>query len=307
MYAIFIGSIKQIYIGVLLLATHFCMSALIGCSGVAPTQPENTTPNPLSMQDAEPPVTQSEPFNITFTGYIGAYTGFAHAAAAKWEKIIVEGLPDVGGIDDVLIELRDGGASKNYIASASASLSHLRHGSGLPYYGTVTIYDPIDNYFDIEDIMDAPNSDITKILFHEIGHVLAFDYWALTYGERHADKVTLINGAQYFTGERAIDAYREVLYQQGEKLAYAIPDLLIPLESTAFHWRYPALKWDIMSPYFHTDNVLTAVTVCALEDLGYKVDMSQAEQPNPLRLAKRALGHSFFCDGTHIRTVSERE
>ena len=276
---------------------------IAGCSKVpVPTQPEqrdNTTPNPLVVQEYEPPVAQKEPFNITIKGldspHMAAYLLFAAVAADRWEKIIVEGLPDVGDIDDVLIEFQWGGTNENYLASARPSLQHLRHGSGLPCYGVITLYEPIDGY--INNYADLKNSDITKIIFHEMGHILAFDFWVIAYGGQQ-DKIESINGTLYFTGETAIDAYREALYQQGEKLAYAIPDLRLPVEPDAFHWRYPALKWDIMAPFFHTDNVLTKVTICALDDMGYTVDLSQAEDPKPSRLSKPAIGRPIFrCDG----------
>ena len=309
MNAIFTGGITRIYIGALLFATHFL---LISCAKIAPTQPEvkeNTTPNPMTTQAYTPPVPQTEPFNITIKGLtdprMSAYGGSIVRAVQKWEKVIVEGLPDIGEVDDVVIEFKDGGKNEKLLASASPSWRHIRYGSGLSYYGTVTIYDTVNSLIDVNDIPGSLG-DIEKVIFHEIGHILAFDYWALTTGGQ-GDKLKVVNGAHFFTGERAIDAYREALYQQGEKLAYAIPDLLLPLEPDSFHWRYPALKWDVMSPYFHTDNVLTAVTICALEDIGYTVDMSQAEDPKPWRLTKPTLGHPFFCDGTHVHTVSERE
>ncbi len=282
---------------------------IVGCAKVPlPTQPEqreNTTPNPLAVQEYEPPIPEKEPFNITIKGlepyHMATYGLFARAAADKWEKIIVEGLPDVGEIDDVVIEFQWGGTVKNYLASARPSLQHLRHGSGLPCYGVITLYDPIDGY--INNYADLKNSDITKIIFHEMGHILGFDLWTLTYGGQ-GDKIESINGAQYFTGGTAIDAYREALYQQGEKLAYAIPDLRLPIEPDAFHWRYPALKWDVMAPFFHTDNVVTKVTICALDDMGYTVDLSQAEDPKPSRLTKPAIGRPIFrCDDNAIYGV----
>ena len=277
----------------------YVLFGLFACSSVVPTQPEveGYRENPLTTQQYEPPTVQEEPFNIAITGQlsdsnIGVFYLPALLAAREWERIIVEGLPDVGNVDDITIELKWGGERGGFLASAYPSLRHLRHGSGLPYYGVVTFYRPLSNY---------NFGDIQKIIFHEIGHALGFDFYVLSQHTPDA-KIETINGAYFFSGETAIDEYRKVLYQhQGEKMAYAIPGLLVPVHADGFHWRHPALQWDVMSPFFSTDNVVTGVTIGAFADMGYVVDMSQAKEPAPTRLAKPAIGRPIFrCDGGRL-------
>lgn len=84
----------------------------------------------------------------------------------------------------------------------------------------------------------------------------------------------------------------------GEKLAFGIPDLRVPMAGTS-HWRFPELQWDIMQPYGMPGSVLIKVTIGAMEDLGYKVNYFQAEYP-PSNLTKPAIGRPIFKhDHTH--------
>ena len=144
-------------------------------------------------------------------------------------------------------------------------------------------------------------ADWEQITLHEICHAIGFSSWQL---DRIVGLET-ISGTRYFMGENAARAYRQILFENGEKMAYAIPDLHVPMESTNTHWNGKALRWDLMAPYYF-GNVLTNVTIQAMRDIGYSVDETQAESP-PLRLLKPALsGHNkmFYCDGQNTRLVT---
>ena len=198
-------------------------------------------------------------------------------------------------LDDVMIEINrgtDGHWNKNTLASAPSAFCVYRNGNGFPYFGMINIY---------QSLLDVTNPITWRALFiHEFLHVLGFtrDFMD-TYGGQEN-----INGQLFYSGENAIKGYREILYNViGEKTAFAIPDLRVPMENTG-HWKTPELRWDIMSTKIHTQMYMTAVTMGALKDFGYAVDMTKVVNP-PKFLTKPTIGSHFVCDGQHIRIADK--
>ena len=163
------------------------------------------------------------------------------------EDIIVEGLPATQGIDDLAIFV-EMGESPQWLAAAD--YARTRQKSGLPYVGVIAIHPPL---------LDTTYTyvDWERVFIHEIAHVLGFEW------EMFARKgLTENQGEQwYFTGAKAVDAYRQILYEAGEKLSYAITDLRVPLHSDGAHWHPLAMPWELLQPIFSNSAALSTVTL----------------------------------------------
>ena len=287
---------------------------IVGCAKVPlPTQPEiiEIAPDvgaPLGEQQIAPTVNK-EPFQITLEGVDDLPITSAQKltilrAKLQWEDVIVEGLPDhttyfaatppvARTIDDILISVlwEPAPEGERWLGRGGAWYMRPDSTGGLPFYGKITIYDNMLQ----EDI------EVWKIMMlHEIGHVLGFteDMFKRKVG------ILEIGGVRYLNGENAALAYRELLYNMGEKLAFGIPYIRAPLDSDApHHWKYPEMRWDTMHPYISIGSALTSVTIGAMADLGYVVDMTRA-QPPASYLTKPAIGRPIFrCDGNALHRV----
>ena len=101
---------------------------------------------------------------------------------------------------------------------------------------------------------------LIDITLHEIGHVLGIG----TTSGFHQDS----SGDPHFSGPLAIAAFDDAGGQNytGAK---------VPVEPDGAHWRYPVLSGELMGG--GRDRNLSAITIQALADLGYVVDVSQAD------------------------------
>ena len=288
---------------------------IVGCgSKGAPTQVvlQDGDPLELTMEQSNP-TTEKEPFNIVINPeaitYIPAdVLGIVASVISEWERIIVEGLPDVpqsdyshlpylfppGKIDDLYIHLvwKDPAVGHDGVVATTRLTISRGDSLGLPFYAHIWLY---DTYFSGNRLTPAQKR---SAILHEVGHALGFSEYYLS------DLISDFGGTHYFWGENAITGYRHVLYNYlGEKLAYGIPDLGVPMEEGLSHWKYPALGWDIMQPFIWGSPIITRVTAGALADLGYKVNYDYTQNPTHL-LTKPAIGRPIFrCDGNGLHRV----
>ena len=294
-------------------ATHFLSIALLfflaGCSKVStPTQPEEVVEDSFAplQTDQAVPSTEKEPFNIELIWsewkvLTATQKGYIVEAKEMVESLIVEGLPDttfytsssmLWVIDDLLIEIvvTPFSASSDKTVASAGSGKFRYTDPGLPSVGTITLYPKLtDGAFTA--------SQWKTIIIHEMLHVLGF-------GELMQNRIERINGVDFFNGENAILAYREILYDvMNEKTAFAIPDLRVPMQEDLVHWKAPELQWDIMQPYLNVNSAVTKVTLGALADLGYVVDMTKAKTPH-WYLTKPAIGSGFICKDGHTHLVT---
>jgi len=244
---------------------------------------------------------------------------FVHAKE-RIEKIIVGDLPPVpvnytastlancGGvaiqetIDDIVIF-----AEARYIDGPGQVLGQAgpcftRSARGLPFIGNME--------FDTADLAKLEaNGTLESVILHEMLHVVGFGTVWPDLGVLDTTSAT----DPFFTGAGARTAFRN---QNGGS---AYPGNPVPVENgggtmTALaHWRDTVLKTELMTGYISTGaSPLSATTIGSLADIGYAVDLAQAE-PFSLSSALRAspalrMGSESFVDdegvslGDHIRS-----
>ena len=195
------------------------------------------------------------------------YKRILHYAAKRWMAVIHEDLPDhqfaqawsgqcwgrpfeiPSGerIDDLRIYVttfEDGST----IGKGSPSL--LRQETHLPAMGCMSF--------------DTKRANPYSTGLHEIGHVLGFGaIW------HNFDLLQEPGADAHFNGPLAIAAFDDA---GGRNYTGA----KVPVEKMdGTHWRFPVLEGELMGPY--GGGVLSAITVQSLADLGYGVDVTQAD------------------------------
>ena len=298
---------RKIIIAVVFILGTLGAMGILGCTRATPTSPGETTEygEELLADQGTGPTTEKEPFNITLLGMeylpLAAYQKrYIVEAKEIVEGIIVEGLPEVRihasireePIDDLAVYIVMG-QKENALAAASNILN--RNNNGLPYWGVLTIHKGLID-------RNYSSSDWRQVIVHELIHILGFVEPTI-----QGNLTEKINGVRFFNGENAILGYRDILYNvMGEKTAFAIPDLRVPMaeHEHGTHWKYPEMKWEIMQRHFFRNASLTKVTLGALSDIGYKVDMTKAETPSRYYTKPAIAGPHFACDGQHIRVTN---
>ena len=280
--------------------------------GTATVRVTATDPNASNdkSQDISVSVSASDPgnFNIDLL-FTGAFTTDQRAmfkqAADRWESIITGDLLDMqspkfyetrdyvflGVVDDLLIEVKleeiDGPAG----AWGNAGTRDIRMQSFLPVTGIVR--------FDIADINDMSRIDFLDTAVHEMGHVLGIGtLWDIGFLQNPSleENDEPIDPAPdtYFSGPLSIAAFnnagganyrgKKVPVENGEEWGAGSRDS---------HWRESIFGNEIMSTSGIRDvhEPVSAITIQSLADLGYTVDVFQADPyrlPSPGTASRRA-------------------
>lgn len=183
----------------------------------------------------------------------------ARTAADRWQQIITGDLPDVTDgatvIDDITIDvsmgLLSGGSGSDGSSGtlAQAGVRRLRDGSpGLPWKSVCGV-----------DPADVGNSRMVTIMTHEFGHALGFPS-----GRQFQSYIS--NGA--FVGPNALREYK----------AFNTSATSVPMDNGA-HWSEGIFGNELMTPTLNMGTqYLSRITVGALQDAGYTVDYSKADQ-----------------------------
>ena len=220
-------------------------------------------------------------------------------AARRWEAIITSDIPDqkivrdsdsiVGDsdcandasliVDDLRIYAEITGIDGPHGILALAGPEQVRDQSLLPVTGCMEF-----------DVADINSIDLYSTIVHEMGHVLGFGtIWHLLGLLRDPsldayDEPIVPEPDTHFSGPLAIAAFDDAggASYQGKK---------VPVEnqggpgSQDGHWRESVFGDEIMSPFASDrEEPLSAITIQSLADIGYAVDVSQAD---PYRLPPR--------------------
>lgn len=268
----------------------------------AETEEETSTDEPTSTveETTTGPAIVSE-FNIElrFVAQVSDLVNTAFVSAVeRWERVIVGDLPDIpstdvrcgehflqGPVDDLVIfvEVKPIDGPQRILGAAAPCA--VRRADGLPLAGLMQ-FDEVD----LEDF--ARRGRLEEIVLHEMGHVLGIgSLWPNRGLLRDRSPGDNENVDTWFAGEAAIAAFDEVGGAQysGQK----VPVENIGGEGTANgHWRDSVLGTELMTSFMSGQRgELSIVTIASLMDLGYQVDMSQADEyrwPPPLRLLSQA-------------------
>lgn len=190
-------------------------------------------------------------------------------AADRWSRVITGDLPNINGVDDLLINTNVSNIDGAGNVLGTAGPTWLRSDSLLPFQGNMS--------FDSSDLANIErNGNLDDLIFHEMGHVIGFGtLW---------QQKGLIQGAgtnnPLFTGDRATAEYNKLFGKNGSS---------VPLENTGAagtrdgHWRESLFGDELMTGVFNvsSNNPLSRVTIGSLADLGYEVNFNAAESFTP--------------------------
>lgn len=244
----------------------------------------------LEVDDGEfPPVTAttdlvvsegpSETYEITLRLDPGMRQEFREAfgqAADRWSEAIVAGVSDQrldlainpfgfpsfnGTVDDVLIDARDVAIDGPGGTLGRAGAFAIRSGHWQPYYGIME--------FDTADLERLQASGrLYDVILHEMGHVLGLGTNWLLIG-----LVTDFPLDPHYTGRAAVSAHQEL---GGSRF--------VPLENeggagtVVGHWRESVFDAELMTGYLDPGpQPMSRMTIAALADLGYGVDLAGAD------------------------------
>ncbi len=199
------------------------------------------------------------------------------AAAQRWERVLVAGVEDValqlpdglfgwvqgfsGSVDDVMIDARAGSIDGPGRVLGQAGGLLVRQPEWQPYWGIMNFDED-----DLEALHSAGRLD--DVILHEMGHVLGLGAnWLFTGSVQN-----LLTDPAY-SGSAGVAAYQELG-----------GDRWVPLEkgggvgTAVGHWRESVFGDELMTGYLGSQPVvMSRVSVAALADLGYGVDLSAAD------------------------------
>ena len=237
--------------------------------------------------------TPSFDINLIFVGTVSSkYQSAFEAAATRWERIITHGIPyhpvseeerDLvetfypmttipDKVDDLLLlveiddDLRSG-------TLANAATLVLRDASFLPCIARILLNE--------DRLSSLTDEQLAKVMEHEIGHTLGFADW-LWRGYNLLQNPSLYNPPfpdTHFSGPLAIEAFNAAggASYTGAK---------VPVENNGIsggadsHWRESVLFDELMTTLFESliqSSPLSEITIQAMADIGYRVDITQAE------------------------------
>ena len=199
------------------------------------------------------------------------------AAEARWERIIRNSLPDftVDGevVDDLRIEVE---LSPQALGSAAANVKILRFESHLPAVSWMK--------FDETFYGSLSDERLKSVILHEMAHALGFSATAHRWkhylrGRRKYDRIGDEIPDTHFLGPLAIAAFDDAggADYAGAKAPVENGVTRFTSGSVDHHWRESVLGDELMTSLLDEPAPLSAVTVQALADIGYVVDVTQAD------------------------------
>ncbi len=231
----------------------------------------------LNVSDVSTPTpptpTSGFDIDINFTGnWTANQRAIFQEAADRWSEIITQDIPDVvvngQSIDDLVIEASSPFIDGNGGTLGQAGPRTLRQGSFLPSTGIME--------FDSADVANLEaDGQLFNVIVHEMGHVLGIGtIW---------DNLNLVTGLNTnnprFTGAEATAAYNRI---------FGVSESSVPVANTGGpgtfggHWRESVFDNELMTGFLNSgNNPISEVTVAALVDMGYGVDLGAADSYTP--------------------------
>ena len=167
-----------------------------------------------------------------------------------------------GVIDDLLVIMRIDPDPWGAVATATTCAG--RQESGHAFLGK--------NNFHLWYLRNRSLDDLYETAMHEIGHVLGIGNWIYSYSTwRHLFRPG--DGDGHFVGPLAVAAFDAA---GGEDYTGGKVPLEDRIPTLNIHWRRSVIPGDVMS-IGRDSKLLTAITLGALADLGYEVDLGKAD------------------------------
>ena len=184
-------------------------------------------------------------------------------------------------IDDISIGIRKSEIDGPGGVWGQAMSCVVRTRGLLPPFGPITVdYLPAYSFIwlDEADVPDMTSDELYDLVLHEMGHALGFGTVGLAVlnlvGDARPPGSALYHDT-YFLGKNAIAAFDSV--GGGTYSGNKVPLDNVGLRFTA-HWRESTMVSELMTPYATSgDDELSLVTVRAFQDLGYEVDVTEAD------------------------------
>lgn len=204
-------------------------------------------------------------FNISVS-YTGSWTtelkAIFEATLELISDYVTADLPDHNGIDDLHITATLGTIDGSGGYWGWGGYTTARADSGLPSAGYITL--------DTADLNTMVNYDIfDDFVFHEVLHAMGFGTAWQSLG-----LVDTIDGSLRFTGANAIEAYNTEYSQIAANdplSAYGVPVEMEGGDGTAgVHWDHDTFGKEMMTGQLGVTNVISDMTLAALEDMGYE-------------------------------------
>ncbi len=242
----------------------------------------------LTVTPGAAPTASNFHIQLSISGMTASQQQIFSQAAARWEEIIVGDLPNATylgvAVDDLLIHARAVEIDGPGGILGQAAPDAFRPGTLLPYHGFME--------FDSADlaVLEA-EGDLLAVILHEMGHVIGIGtLWS---------PLGLLSGGTtnnpIFTGSQATAAYSQL---------FGVPAAGVPVENTGgpgtrnAHWRESIFVNELMTGYLGPGNVnpISVITVASLADIGYTVNMAQADPYTP-RLSSVTYASAFTMSG----------
>ena len=249
------------------------------------------------VAEATAPGTASFDIDLVFVGSpTTRVRNEVEAAVRTWERVITMGLQNIDFssrplsagtcidgspamndvVDDVRLLLKIESIDGPGGVLGIADVCYYRSHSGLPILGGILL--------DSADVPRLSDARLRSLVLHEIGHTLGF---SRQFFYRHSlmrqpsvrqdFKETPGSPDTHFAGPLARAAFDSAG-------GSAYPSRKVPLENTGGigsrdgHWREKVLRSELMTPILGAGgSPMSAITIQAMADLGYQVDVSQAD------------------------------
>ena len=249
------------------------------------------------VAEVTPPGPVAFDLDIVFVGAVpAALRAAVQAAAAEWRRIVRSSLPDVDfsahpisadeclegqaqvadTVDDLRVFVRLASIDGVGGTLAIGGTCVYRLASRLPVLSAIK--------FDTDDLDGRSTAETERTAMHELAHALGFgtlwyDHSLVRYPSLNAARDPVDEDRDtHFTGARALTAF-----DAAGGTAYSGQP--VPVENTGGsgsrdgHWRESVFGSELLSPSVAPGQTqpLSAITIEALADMGYRVDASRAE------------------------------